>query len=60
MNEKATKLGMNFTNFSNPHGLSNALNLSSAKDIITLSLHATENTEFRKIMNSQYYRYSLF
>ena len=37
MNEKALKLGLFNTRFSNPHGLQNALNTSSAKDIILLS-----------------------
>lgn len=37
MNEKAIKLGLFNTRFSNPHGLQNALNTSSAKDITILS-----------------------
>jgi len=32
------------TRFSNPHGLQNAMNTSSAKDIIKLSIAASKNT----------------
>ena len=31
------------TTFSNPHGLQNAMNLSTPKDLILLSFYATKN-----------------
>lgn len=43
MNETALQLGLNNTRFSNPHGLQNAMNLSSAKDIAVLSSEVTKN-----------------
>jgi D-alanyl-D-alanine carboxypeptidase len=53
MNDKARSLGLTATWFSNPHGLPNALNTSSAKDIIKLSRHAVKNPLFRRIVNSR-------
>jgi D-alanyl-D-alanine carboxypeptidase len=47
---------MTFTRFSNPHGLQNAMNISTAKDVLTLSIHASKNTKFRKIMNTESHR----
>lgn len=60
MNEKARELKLLNTGFSNPHGLPNALNTSSAKDIIKLSRYCAKNKLFKEIMNSQTYPYSLF
>ncbi len=37
MNRKAETLDLTNTKYSNPHGLQNALNTSSAKDIVKLS-----------------------
>lgn len=47
MNKKAKELGMNKTVFTNPHGLSNILNVSSAKDMLTLSIYCYKNKQFR-------------
>jgi len=52
MNQKADDLQLIHTRFSNPHGLQNAMNISSAKDILLLSLYASKNRLFRQIMNS--------
>jgi D-alanyl-D-alanine carboxypeptidase len=41
------------TNFANPHGLGNVLNVSTAKDMMTLSRYVVENEDFRKIMSTQ-------
>lgn len=38
--------------FSNPHGLQNAMNTSTAKDILTLSMYASKNNKFKEIMNT--------
>lgn len=51
MNRKAKDLGMNKTVFTNPHGLANILNVSSAKDVLTLAIYATRNPHFSQIMN---------
>lgn len=57
MNTKAQSLGLNSTTFSNPHGLQNAMNRSTAKDILILSQYASNNEIFRKVMNTDSYRY---
>ena len=48
---------MVYSKFSNPHGLQNAMNISTPKDIISLCLYSTANKYFREIMNSENYRY---
>lgn len=58
MNKKAEELKLRETTFSNPHGLQNAMNTSSPRDIIQLSVYASKNSYFRKIMNTDTYRYS--
>ena len=52
MNKKAEEIGLKLTTFSNPHGLQNALNISCPRDLITLSVYASKNKLFRKIMNT--------
>lgn len=56
MNNKAEDLELVHTRFSNPHGLQNAMNISTAKDILKLCVYASKNTNFRKVMNSEYHR----
>ena len=48
------------TRYSNPHGLQNGMNLSTAKDILTLSIAAAKNNNFRNVMNAQTHRYYLY
>jgi D-alanyl-D-alanine carboxypeptidase len=60
MNVKADELELIHTRFSNPHGLQNAMNISSAKDILILGQHASKNRTFRQIMNSEFKRYEYF
>lgn len=60
MNNKAKKLDLSSTRFSNPHGLSNAFNTSSARDMIILSRFATKNRIFRDLMNAKEYRYKVY
>ena len=43
MNRKAKSLNMLKSNFANPHGLGNVLNVSTAKDIMVLSRYAVDN-----------------
>jgi len=52
MNERTNYMGLYNTQFSNPHGLQNALNVSSALDLIKLSTNASKNKIFKKIMNT--------
>ena len=60
MNNKAKKIGLVNTRFSNPHGLQNALNVSTAKDILLLSKIASANSKFKNVMNSIYWRYEMY
>src|SRR5699024_4754973 len=53
MNEKAAWLGMNHTNFQNPHGLDDKSHYSSAFDMATLTREAMKNDEFKKISASK-------
>jgi D-alanyl-D-alanine carboxypeptidase len=43
MNKKAEDIKLQETTFSNPHGLQNAMNTSSPKDIINMSVYASKN-----------------
>jgi D-alanyl-D-alanine carboxypeptidase len=60
MNLRADELGLVMTRYSNPHGLQNAMNLSTAKDILTLSVEAAKNREFKRVMNARIHRYYLY
>ena len=60
MNVKAAELDLVQTRFSNPHGLQNAMNVSSAKDMLTLSVYASQNRLFRQVMNKEMKRYEYF
>lgn len=53
MNRKAKELKMTKTNFSNPHGLGNALNLSTAQDVMILVKNVVNNEDFRIIMSTK-------
>ncbi|MCL2024573.1 MAG: D-alanyl-D-alanine carboxypeptidase [Coriobacteriia bacterium] len=54
MNDKASEIGMNDTLFTNPHGLDEGGNHSTARDVATLVTHAMQNDEFRRIVALQY------
>jgi D-alanyl-D-alanine carboxypeptidase (penicillin-binding protein 5/6) len=56
MNEKARWLGMNNTNFENPHGLDSDNHYSSAYDMALLMRYAMENEKFRTITGANSYR----
>ncbi len=56
MNEKAAWLGMNHTNFTNPHGLDHEEHYSSAYDMAILMQHAMENDKFKEISASKSYK----
>ena len=53
---KTDQLELKQTRFSNPHGLQNALNISTAKDILTLAMYAAEDKVFREIMSTDVHR----
>ena len=55
MNAKATWLGMDHTNFTNPHGLDHEEHYSSAYDMAVLTRYAMQNDEFREISGSTSY-----
>ena len=55
MNKNAKSLGMNKTNFVNPHGLKDFFNKSSALDITKLSVAAMKLPLFSKIVSTKYY-----
>ena len=60
MNDKARTMDLTSTRFSNPHGLQNALNQSTPKDIIKLSRQAVKVQLFRDIVNSKTYQYNTY
>jgi D-alanyl-D-alanine carboxypeptidase len=49
MNQRARELGMNRTNFVNPHGLDATGHVTSAEDMLLLGLAAMERQDFREI-----------
>lgn len=53
MNAKAKELGMNNTNFVNPHGVHKEEHYSTARDMATLAVYAMKNSDFRHIINSR-------
>ncbi len=55
INSKAKELKLHKTNFSNPHGLVNKNNVSTAKDMIALSVYSASNSYFNEIMNTKEY-----
>jgi D-alanyl-D-alanine carboxypeptidase len=54
MNEKAAMIGMNHTNFTNPHGLDDSnMHYSTAEDMAKLSAYALRNPVFRQIVSTK-------
>lgn len=53
MNKKAKELKMSKTVFTNPHGLANISNISTAKDILALSKYCYGNKSFKQITNCE-------
>lgn len=54
MNEKAALIGMNHTNFTNPHGLDDSnMHYSTAEDMAKLSAYALRNPVFRQIVSTK-------
>ena len=53
MNQKAMYLGMDSTHFSNPNGLPNLTNFSSASDLIRLSRYCMRDSVFAQIVGTE-------
>ncbi|MFC7320745.1 D-alanyl-D-alanine carboxypeptidase family protein [Halobacillus campisalis] len=56
MNEKASWLGMNASNFENPHGLDGENHVSSAYDLALLMAYSMKNETFREVTGSEIYK----
>lgn len=55
MNEKVTKLNLKNTHFSNPIGLDDDDNYSTAKEVAAMFKYALQNEEFKKIITTKSY-----
>ncbi|MBR6729518.1 MAG: D-alanyl-D-alanine carboxypeptidase, partial [Clostridia bacterium] len=55
MNVRAAELGMTNTHFVNTHGYHDDEHYTTARDLLTLSMHAMENELFRKIVGTTQY-----
>lgn len=55
MNKKASELGMNSTNFTNPTGMYNAEQYTTARDMMILTQYALEKTHFEDICSTYVY-----
>jgi len=53
MNRKCKMLGLYNTSFTNPHGMTTSVNVSSAKDLLTLSVYCHKNPLFMKIASAK-------
>ncbi len=56
MNEKAAWLGMESSNFENPHGLDGENHVSSAYDLALLMAYSMKNDTFREVTGSSSYK----
>ncbi len=52
MNSKAESLGLENTNFTNPHGLDNKEHYTSASDLAVIAAEAIKNDTFKKICST--------
>ena len=57
MNERAREMGLENTNFTNPHGLSDSDHYTTAKELAILSARALENEAFREIVSKRSYSF---
>jgi len=55
MNEKAQSLGMKDTHFTNPHGMSTSVNVSTAYDLAILCEHALKIPLFKEVVSCAEY-----
>ncbi len=54
MNRRARELGATNSNFTNPHGLPDPENYSTAHDLAVIAKYAMENAEFRRFVATKY------
>lgn len=59
MNKISHKLEMYNSNFSNPHGLSNIYNYSTASDLVKLCAFGLKNKTFRNIVTTKLHKYKI-
>lgn len=52
MNKKAAELGLDDTNFTNPHGLYDENHYTTAYDLAALTAYALKNADFRSIVST--------
>ncbi len=52
MNQKVAELGLNDTNFTNPHGLYHEQHYTSAKSLAAITAYALKNDVFRNIVST--------
>jgi D-alanyl-D-alanine carboxypeptidase/D-alanyl-D-alanine carboxypeptidase (penicillin-binding protein 5/6) len=52
MNEKAEELGLESTNFQNPHGLDGKEHYTTAKELAIIASHALDNAVFKEIVST--------
>jgi D-alanyl-D-alanine carboxypeptidase (penicillin-binding protein 5/6) len=52
MNKKAAELGLNDTNFTNPHGLYDERHYTTASNLAALTAYALKNEDFRTIVST--------
>lgn len=55
MNKLAKSLGMENTRFTNPHGLSQITNVSTAENLAKLCTYAMKNRLFLNVVNTKEY-----
>jgi len=55
MNVRAAELGMTNTHFANTHGYHDSEHYTTARDLLTLSMHAMQNELFAKIVGTAQY-----
>ena len=60
MNQMARYLKLESTSFNNPHGLSNTINLSTAKNLATMVSYALKIPLFQKIVNTTAYECQIY
>jgi len=60
MNMMASKLNLKKTNFTNPHGLADRSNRSTAFDLAMLSAHAIKNPLFAEIVSTVSYEAKMY
>ncbi len=53
MNDKAKRLGLKDTHFTNPHGLDNSEHYTTASDLAKLTSYALNNSHFSRIVSSK-------